>query len=298
MTNAGTVGRCGLQKGRTVAGLTWVLGVVAGLASALTGATPQRVVSLAPSLTELVCTLNACEVLVGVDVASNWPPSARRLPRVGDLYNPDLEQIVRLAPELIVSSPYGGALQRLRSLELRVVVIATDRYQDLYTAIARLGELLQRPAAAAGLAAKLRAQVQRVRDRVRALPNRRVYYEIDRTPYTAGGDSYVSALITLAGGTNIAEQFQVGYPRISPEFVLRSQPEVIILADAPHGVDAEEVAARPGWSSIPAVRYGEICALDQPAVDMLHRPGPRLGNALKVLLRCLHGEDLARSILD
>lgn len=268
------------------------------LASPVSVAAPQRVVSLAPSLTELVCALGACEVLVGVDVASNWPPPVRALSRVGDLYNPDLEKIVRLAPDLILSTPYGGAVDRLRSLHLRVAMVATGRYQDLYAAIARLGELLQRSDAAAELAKALRERVEHVRQRVGELPNRRVYYEIDRTPYTAGGDSYVSALIAMAGGTNIAAGFEATYPRVSPEFVLRSQPQVIILADAPHGVDAAEVAARPGWGSIPAVRSSDICSLDQPAVDVLHRPGPRLGQALEILVRCLHGDDIARSIED
>ena len=251
-------------------------------------ATFQRVVSLAPSLTELVCALDACQHLVGIDNATDWPPRAREKPRVGDLYAPDLETILTLQPDLVLSTPYGGAALRLRQLGMKVVTIATDHYQDLYQAIDMLGELLGQVPSARRLAMRLRDQVARIASSVATLPRPRVYYEIDRTPYTAGGQSYVSTLIEMAGGENIAAAFPASYPRISPEFVLDAAPGVIILADAPHGVSAAEIAARPGWSNLPAVRDNRICALKQTTVDVLHRPGPRIGTALSALAECLH----------
>lgn len=266
--------------------LLLVIGLV--LWSSAAAEAPRRLVSLAPSLTELTCALGACETLVAVDRASTWPSELQALPRVGDLHRPDLERIVQLAPDLVLSTPYGGAGARLRALGIPVATVATDRYQDLFLAIRQLGELLQRQEAATALARRLRAEVAAVGERVAGLPTPRVYYEIDVTPYTVGGGSYVSSLVALAGGHNIAGELPEAYPRISPELVLRAEPEVIVLANGPHGVSAETVAARPGWAGMPAVRNGRVCALDQAAVDVLHRPGPRIGEALGVLVRCLH----------
>jgi len=117
-----------------------------------------------------------------------------------------------------------------------------------------------------------------------------VFVELDPTPYSAGPASFIGELLKLAGGANVVTAEMGDFPQVSPEFVVASDPEVILLTDAPFGETAAGVAARPGWSKLSAVTEGRVIELSTRQVNLLTRPGPRLGEALWELVSLLHPE--------
>lgn len=252
-------------------------------------AEPQRVVSLVPSLTEAVCAIGACERLVGVDDYSNHPPQVQTLPKLGGLYNPNVERIVALRPDLVLLSKYGRLPETLRQAGVTVFVFESETLEDAFRNLTTLGVLLDRQAEARQVVDRIRAEMDRVASLVRSRePAPTVYYEIDATPYAAGPGSFIGELIARAGGRNVVPAELGLFPRISPELVITADPDVIILADAPYGVTPEQLAARPGWAGLKAVKQGRVVALTQEQVDILSRPGPRVAEALRLLAAILH----------
>ncbi|NLG68428.1 MAG: ABC transporter substrate-binding protein, partial [Firmicutes bacterium] len=226
-------------------------------------ASPQRIVSLVPSLTEAVCALAACDRLVGVDDYSNYPPQVSALPRLGGLYDPNVERIVSLDPDLVLLSKYGRLPQALRQAGLTIFILESETLEDGFRNLRTLGRLLDREERAMRLVESIRQEMQRVAELVRASGRSpSVYYEIDPTPYAAGPDSFIGALIERAGGRNVVPA-QLGlFPRSSPELVIQADPEVIVPGDAPYGVTARQLAERPGWAALRALREGQVIALD------------------------------------
>nr|WP_280192276.1 helical backbone metal receptor [Delftia sp. PS-11] len=246
---------------------------------------PQRIVSLLPSLTESVCALGACARIVGVDEQSNHPPEVASLPRLGRTFAPQVEAIVRLRPDVVLmaySAPVAAQLQRFG-----IPVLALDAHDmaQMQEVLRRLDALLRTQAADA-LMARMQAQVQQQASALaaKAPAGQRVYFEVDATPYAAGPDSFIGQLLQRLGARNVLPGSLGPFPRITPEYVLRQQPDLII--HTPQTTSAS-LSARPGWSHIPAVRTGRICMLDPAEVDQVSRPGPRLGEAAKALARCL-----------
>jgi iron complex transport system substrate-binding protein len=246
-------------------------------------APPQRIVTLSPSLTEAVCALERCAALVGVDRHSDWPADTAPLPRVGGLEDAQIEHVVSLRPDLVLLGPRSRAGERLQSLGLRVLALDARTHADLRRTLLRLGDALERPAQAQAL-------VRRIDDALAAaaarLPpawrGRRVYLEV-APGVAAGASSFIGETLTRLGLVNIASHEPGLFPRLNPELVLREQPDVLVgprstLADA---------ASRPGWSSLPALHAGRLCLLDSARMDLLSRPGPRLGEAAQMLVDCL-----------
>lgn len=252
-------------------------------------APPRRVVSLVPSLTEAVCALGACDRLVGVDDYSNYPAEVASLPRLGGVYDPNVERIVALRPDLVLLSKYGRLPEALRQAGVTVFVFESETLEDAFRNLSTLGRLLDREDAAGRLVESLRSEIARVAELAQAAgPAPTVYYEIDPTPYAAGPGSFIGTLLERAGGRNVVPAELGPFPRISPELVIQADPEVIILGDAPWGVTARELAARPGWASLRALRTGRVVELGQEQVDVLSRPGPRIAEAVRLLAALLH----------
>ena len=248
-------------------------------------APPQRIVSLLPSLTETVCALGACDRLVAVGRFDDWPPAIRGLPRVGDLDQVSVERIVALHPDLVLLSNSQRAANRLGELGIPAFAIETDRYQDIARSIRLVGALLGRPRRAAALIAQLRAQVRRVSAaaiaaRHGASPS--VYFEVDPAPYAAGPDSYIGALLTRLGVRNIVPANLGLFPLLNPEFVVRANPDIIVVSR----IDARRLASRPGWAGIRAVRERHLCVFPAAVRDTIVRPGPRVIDGLRALASC------------
>ena len=247
-------------------------------------AEPERIVVMLPSATETVCAIGACDKIVATDKFSNWPEEVKKLPKAGGLYDPNVELIVSLKPDLVIASKYGKLVERLEKVGIPVVAIKTETYDDIFRTIRKLGLILNREPQAEVYALESKAAKAKTRPKV--------YSEIDPTPYTAGPDSFIGVLIKKARGENIVPPELGLFPKISPEFVVKANPEVIILADAPFGVTLEEIKKRPGWSEIKAVKEGRVCELTLEETDLVSRPGPRVPQGLLVLIRCIHPEVL------
>lgn len=252
---------------------------------------PARVVSLLPSLTETVCALNACERLVGVDRWSNWPQSIQGLPKVGGLDDANLELIVALKPDLVLASAASRLSSRLRALGIPVAELEAQTLEDVPRVLNSVGALLGREQEAAQAWSQIQAEMAAAKMRVpqQAL-GVRVYFEVASAPYAAGESSFIGQLWATLGGRNIVGSNLGPFPKLNPEFVVKADPDLIILAQQ----DAAKLAQRPGWAGMRAIRQGQICALPAQDYDLLARPGPRLGQAAEVLARCLQAHQRRR----
>lgn len=251
-------------------------------------AAPQRIVSMVPSHTETVCALGACHLLVGVDNWSNWPESVSAVPALGDAFAPDLEALVALQPDLVLADEYSGIHEPLAALGIPVYAGTPQSFSEALEFFEVLGAMLDRPTEAALLIGRVQGQIEGVTAVLEGVEGPTVFIELDPTPYSAGPNSYMGTLLSLAGGVNILEVALGDFPQVDPEYVVGADPQVILLTDAPFGVTAADVAARPGWAGLTAVQQGRVLELDGNTVDMLSRAGPRLGLAVLELARLLH----------
>ena len=244
---------------------------------------PQRIVALLPSLTESVCALGACSRLVGVDRYSNSPESVRALPQVGGGLDPNVEAIVALRPDVVLLAKSSRVTQRLEQLGLKVLVLEPKNHAGVRRVLDALGQMLGADDAQRVWRA-IDASVSAV---ARSLPpearGRRVYFEIDSTPYAAGESSFIGETLTLLDMKNIVPAALGPFPRLNPEYVVRGNPDLIMVAER----SAQGLEQRPGWSLIRAVREGRICRFSAAQVDVLVRPGPRMGEAAQIMAKCI-----------
>ena len=248
-------------------------------------ATPQRVVTLLPSLTEAVCAVGACARLVGTDRYSNWPASVVALPKVGGLDDAVVERIVALRPDVVLAASSTRAVARLESLGLKVLRFDSDSHEQVRATLQRMGQLFGDEPAAQRAWQALEADIAAAAAQVpTALRGRRVYFEADATPYAAGAASFVGQTLQRLHLRNIAPAALGAFPRLSPEFVVQAQPEVILAARR----NAAQMANRPGWGRLPALRSGQVCAFDEATYELLIRPGPRMGEAAQAMAACLN----------
>ena len=247
-------------------------------------APPQRIVSLLPSLTESVCVLGACERLVATDRWSNWPAPVAGLPKLGGLEDANVERIVALRPDLVLLAPSSRLSGRLRSLGLPVAELDATELGQVRRVLDKVAVLIGQPQAAA-------VQWQRMQDELRlarmAVPERArgiaVYVEVGSAPYAASESSYIGELLTQLGTRNVVPAALGPFPKLNPEFVVKARPALIVVSAG----ERAGLATRPGWSRMDAVRQGRICALSSADMDVLSRPGPRVGQAAMVLAHCL-----------
>ena len=247
-------------------------------------APPQRIVSLLPSLTESVCVLGACGRLVATDRWSNWPESVRRLPKLGGLDDANLELILAQRPDLVLLSSSNRLAARLRALGLTVAELDAEDLPQVQRLLTKVAALLGVPQQAAVQWQVIESDIRKAQAMVPAAARgTRVYFEVSSALYAAGESSYIGKLLTRLGAVNVVSAQWGPFPKLNPEFVVRAQPDLIMLS----ATEAEGLVRRPGWSQMKAVQRGRICAMPPVDYDVLSRPGPRLGAAAQVLARCL-----------
>lgn len=256
------------------------------------GAAPHRLISLAPSETEVLFALGLGADVVAVDANSDYPASARKLPRIASYSGgPQYEKIVALKPDLIVAAEgiYSPAdIAKLRSLHLQVLVVNPTSIQGILGDITLVGTAAGVPMKAVQVVRGLQARITAVAMKIaRVKTHPRVYYELDTTYYTVGHGSFMDALITMAGGVNIAGTVKNPYPQLSAEKIIAANPQYIILGDAAYGASVASVARRPGWSILSAVKDHHVYAFDD---NLASRPGPRIVLGLEDLAHLLHPE--------
>ena len=244
---------------------------------------PQRIVSVLPSLTETVCALGRCSQLVGVDRYSNFPESVRRLPRVGGGLDPSVEAIVALKPDLVLLATSSPAAGRLESLGLKVLALEPKNYADARRVLLQLGRLLS-VADAPRLWAEIEAGVDAAaRSLAPSVRGKRIYFEVNSGPYAAGADSFLGETLTRLGVANIVPAGMGPFPKVNPEFVVRADPDLIMVGDT----NFAGMKQRPGWSHMRAIRYDRVCVFPPAQSDVMVRPGPRMAEAALAMAQCL-----------
>lgn len=246
------------------------------------GAPAQRVISMLPSLTESVCALGKCSVLVGVDRFSNWPKSLDTLPRLGGIADANIEGIVRLKPDLVLVEKSSALIARLQSLGISVMAFDVQSMADVQRTLRKLDMVL---GSNESDAVWERIQLDIARANRALSPSQkaaRVYFEVNAAPFAAGKTSFIGELLDRLGMQNIATEKMGAFPKINPEFVVQSRPDLIMTTEA----SPKQLAQRPGWKSIPAIQDNRICFFSAAQSDVLVRPGPRMGEAAALIADC------------
>jgi iron complex transport system substrate-binding protein len=244
---------------------------------------PQRIVSLLPSLTETVCELGQCQRLVGVDRYSNFPESVKKLPQVGGGLDPNIEAVMVLKPDVVLMATSSRAGERLRSLGLKVVALEPKTYADVQRVMLKLGQLLDVPDAP-----KIwRAIDAGVSAAAQSLPpgvgKTRVYFEVNQGPYAAGELSFIGETLTRLGVKNIVPAKLGPFPKLNPEYIVRANPDLIMVGQS----SADGLAQRPGWASIRALREDRLCVFPTEQANVLVRPGPRMAEGARLMAQCI-----------
>ncbi len=247
---------------------------------------PQRIVTLMPALAESVCALGACSRLVGTDRFANWPASVLALPKLGGMDDVSLEALVRLKPDLVLLGRSARLLPRLVVLGIPVMALEPHNQAQVQNSLQRLAVVLGLPEPeqrAAQVWLHVQAQLAQARN---AMPPQAmgasVYFEAGSGGYAAGDSSFIGELITAMGLRNVVPTNLGPFPQLSPEWVLRHQPDLIMMGEP----SLDPLQRRPGWAQLGAVQHGRVCQFSAEQGDVLVRPGPRLGEAALLMAQC------------
>jgi iron complex transport system substrate-binding protein len=244
---------------------------------------PQRIISLAPSLTESLYFLGADSLVAGVTTVCDYPPRAAALPAVGDLLAPDIERILALQPDLVVMSVEGNThatFEKLTRVGLRIFVSNPRSIDGIVKALRDLGAITGRDSSAARNIDSLRAIERRLRSERPTHPPSLLLLISTQPIMAAGGSTFLNEIIELAGARNAAAAVPGHYPTLNREAVLRMNPAMLLFPDDMH-IETDDLETRfPEWRGIDAVRSGRLHAVD---ADIFLRPGPRVFEAAKRL---------------
>jgi iron complex transport system substrate-binding protein len=251
-----------------------------------------RIVSLAPANTEIAFAVGAGDKMVAGTSYDDYPAVAKSLPKVGDFSTPSVEKIASFNPDLVLAA--GGVQASLRSkLEsygMKVYVVDPTTYAGVMTDIANVGKLAGTSAQAQKVVdsmAKAKADVQA---KVASAAKAPTFIEIYGKPLmTAGTGTFISDMVSIAGGTNLGDSAGKGFPNFSSEVLLKDDPAVYI-ADSGSMSKPGDLSSRPGFSSLTAVKDGHVYVIDD---NIIARPGPRLAQGLQQLARMIHPEAYA-----
>ncbi|MEN8143990.1 MAG: helical backbone metal receptor [Gemmatimonadota bacterium] len=264
--------------------------------SVVLAAAPTRIISLVPNASEILFALGEGHRLVARSRFDDYPPAVLALPSVGDAIRPAAELVLVHEPDMVVM--VGGAdnrraVEEFTRLGIAAVVIRINTFEDLKRNILRFGLLTGRDQAASELWTQVQAELAAVADMTKGLSRPSVYYDIAYPPaFTIGAQSYLDSLISLAGGKNVFGDVSAPSPQVSLEAIAAREPQIVIRPLSQNsGYNPPDPVGRPGWSSLPAVRNGDIRTVE---ADLLHRLGPRVGRAARALALAIHPELGAR----
>ena len=257
----------------------------------------RRVVSMNPSFTAILVAIGAQSSLVGVDeFSAREQPAVADLPRVGGLYNPGLESVVALAPDLVVLVPSAEQRDfrnRLADLEIPCLELNPTRFDEVLGAIEQLGARVGREAAAASRVQEIRRVRSGVEDATRGLPRARTLLVLQRDPpFVVGRGNFVGEMVRMAGAENVGAEFDQPYPRVTREWIIDAAPAVILDSSDSPG-DALEYWAH--WPSLPAVKQGRVISLARGIATL---PGPYLDRALLAIAAAIHGPEVVAHLTE
>lgn len=254
-------------------------------------ARPERIVSLAPNITEILYAIGAGPRVIATTSFCTYPPDAANTTKIGDTQRPDVERILALKPDLVLvstASQLESISDRLGALGVPTVVTTAKGVDGVLASIERIGVATGDAAAATDVAAKLRARIETVRAAVAGRPAPKVFAIVGNEPlFTTGKGTFLDDLIRLAGGASITADETTEWPQYSAEAVIAKAPDVMLVPLVSHGFAVQDSGVPSSIAETPAVRNDRIVKIDG---DLLMRPGPRLVDGLEQLAKALHPE--------
>lgn len=256
----------------------------------------QKIVSLAPSNTEILFAIGAGKQVIGRDEFSNVPEEAKSLPSVGgNMGKYDLEAITKLQPDLVLAAEINTPEQvkAMEDLGLKVFYLSNPKdFNGMYQNLETVAKLAGREQETAALVDSLKKRVEVVTSKTAGVTAKpKVFYELDGSdpakPWTTGPGTFMDQMLAMAGGQNAAHGMSQSWGQISQEELLVQNPDIILLGDAAYGITADQLAKRPGWNAIQAVKDNKIYTFDD---NLVSRPGPRLVDGLELIAKILHPE--------
>ena len=248
---------------------------------------PQRIITLLPSLGEIVCELQACDRLVGVDRYSNWPDRVKSLPQLGGIDDTQLEALIKLKPDLVLLARSARVTQRLESMGIKVVALEPQNQEDMRRVIQLIAGALHLPqpqdraqALWQSIQQKLEAAALRVPAKAKGM---RIYFEAGSGYFAAGEASYIGETLKRLGLVNVVTPAMGAFPQVNPEFVVKTNPQIIFMGER----TATDLKSRPGWQRIEAIAQQRICAFPPAQADIIVRSGPRIPEAADLMVACL-----------
>ncbi|MGH9868854.1 MAG: ABC transporter substrate-binding protein [Candidatus Polarisedimenticolia bacterium] len=249
-------------------------------------ALPSRIVSLAPSVTEILFAVGAGDRVVGVTDFCDNPPEARSLPRVGGLIHPDLERLASLKPQLAIASTAGNYredAERIEKLGIPVYTLAASSLEEILQSVEKVGDIVGSQATALKVSASLRERVARVRQEAATRRRPRVLFVIEPEPLIAPGpETFVGEALRIAGADLVSQGASSGWNQIDLEQVVALNPD-LILATPAHAAWARALPDSPTWRLVPAAREGKVRVIS----DAIQHPGPRLIDGMEEVARLL-----------
>lgn len=255
----------------------------------------QKIVSLAPSNTEILFAIEAGNQIIGRDNFSDYPQEAQAIVTIGDFNGYNLESIVNMQPDLVLAAGLNTSEEVKEMEDAGLTVYYLSNPQDLeglYSNLITVGTLTGHEVEAQSLITNLRQRADLVQKSLGSVTTRpKVFYELDGTdpskPWTTGPGTFVDQWIRMAGGENIGASSHGEWVQLSQEEIIIQNPDIILLGDAIFGMSSEQVAARPGWAAIKAVKDGKVYEFND---DLVSRPGPRVVDGLIEMAKVIHPE--------
>jgi len=255
---------------------------------------PERIISLAPSNTEILFALGLGDKVVGVTDACDYPAQAKGKEKVVSLGKLSQEKIVALKPDLILAAGITSKddVKRLEELKLTVLVLDPKDLDVIIRDIILAGAATGTAKEATRIADGMNQKFESLRARIKTVSTKpKVFYELDATnpakPYTVGPGNFIDYMLQMAGATNAAAGAKAMWAEFSTEELLKQDPDLIILGDSNYGITPASVKARPGWDKVKAVKNGAVYPIDDTLVS---RPGPRIIDGFEALVKIVHPE--------
>jgi len=271
------------------------------LAAAAANAAPQRIVSTAPSITEMLYALGLGDRVVGVTTFCHYPPEVRDKPKIGSYMQPNVEIVLAMRPDLVVVLHEQKMGERFKALKLPVLTLQHNDLDGIDQSLRDLAQEADVPERAEEKIAEIRGRLAEVRARARDLPRRSVVFFVGRSPGTisdliaVGKGSFLNDLIAIAGGRNHFAEAVTFYPRIPREEIYAGRPDVVVdmgdMSDTDKVSEEHRLSVGKLWEQtfpdIPAVREGRVYAV---ANDIFVVPGPRVAETAEALFQMIHPE--------
>jgi iron complex transport system substrate-binding protein len=249
----------------------------------------EKIVSLAPSHTEILFAIGAGEKVVGVTTADDYPEEVKEIEKVGGFDGWNLEMIISLEPDLVLNYGPGSEEDNKRLEEAGIVVAGfmPETIDEVINTIEKIGILTGNNDKAKEVVEEMKSERDEIISKVKDLGTKRVFYEVYNDPLmTAGPGSFIDELITLAGGENIAKDADSPYPQYDVEKLIEKNPEVYLIPDD-STTTLETLKERPGFENIDAIKNSQVYSLD---ANIVSRPGPRIIEGLKEIAKAIHPE--------